>query len=361
MKLNFKNKIKISSIIKIMIIFVVIFIPMSHVFGAINPDNLENAGSDYLKQIIAAIMSIAIGPLTAALATLVNGILIVVVTLLSAIFAPVESSILFPSPDDIIFNRLAFFDPNFINRPVYNTLSNNQGGFLSTMNAASNSIVLWVAGNNTGEIKKAPVYMLKDVLQNLYYTSFLIAGTIFVLAAMLIGIKLAISTIATEKAHYKEALMVWVKGIVLLFVAHFLILAIFTLNEQIVNVISKAASNIHFPINLFESIPLIGSTVGKAVSSILTGARNLIAGIFGADTSGWSDVGDIQVPGYFGLQLMFMTKALGGDLSASIVCGIMIGQTITLIFMYLKRLFISIFLAVIAPLIIAADVIKKSI
>ena len=99
-----------------------------------------------------------------------------------------------PFPDDLIFNRVAFFDPNFIN-PT--TVSN------------------------------APVHMMQSIIQNIYFSMFTVATAIFIIAAMVIGIKLAISSIAEEKAQYKKSLTNWIMGIVLLFSAHILMAGIF--------------------------------------------------------------------------------------------------------------------------------------
>ena len=45
--------------------------------------------------------------------------------------------------------------------------------------------------------------MMQGVIQNIYFSFFTLAGTVFVLAAVIIGIKLAFSALASEKAQYK--------------------------------------------------------------------------------------------------------------------------------------------------------------
>lgn len=319
MKFNLK---KISKIICIMLIVIVVFMPFAQVFGQINPVNNESGMADSVKGFLFKMLEIGTGPLTSAIAGLMNAIIGIIFLLLYFLFSPVSAGGTFPFPDQIIFNKLAFFDPNFINPPTY--------------------------GDST-LISKAPVAMLQDLIQSLYYTGFVIAGTVFLIAAMIIGIKLALSTIATDKAHYKQALMTWVTGLFLLFTTHFIMLIIFTLNEEIVNIVSKAASEITFSLDLLKIIPL---GIGKALSTIVNG----IAGLLGATSS----VTDIEVKGYGGLLIKFAAYAFGGDLTSSIVCGVLLGQTCAIIMMYLKRLFYSIILGIIAPLIIAADVMKKS-
>jgi len=171
MKINLK---KLSTIICIMLVIIVIFMPMVNVFAEINTVNSENPDATTVKGFLAWGMTMSLGPLTAALATLVNVVLIVVFTLLYFIFSPISAGYAFPFPDQIIFNKIGFFDPNFINPTTVNG---------------------------------SPVKILQELIRNLYYTGFVIAGTVFLIAAMVIGIKLAISTIASDKAHYKQALM----------------------------------------------------------------------------------------------------------------------------------------------------------
>lgn len=317
MKLDIK---KISKIICIMIVLIALFMPSAEVFARINPNTIDTSWSSGIKGFIGKMLEIGTGPLTGAIAALINVVIGIVFLVLAFVFAPIANGFLFPFPDQIIFNKVPFFDPNFINPTLNNAMTTN-----------------------------SPVVILQGLIKNLYYTSFVIAGAVFVIAAMVIGIKLALSTIATERAHYKQALMTWITGLFLLFTTHFIMLIIFTVNEEIVTAVSVASDDIEFSLDLLKIIPL---GIGKALSTIVNG----IAGLLGADSS----VTDITVQGYGGLLIKFAAYAFGGDLPSSIVCAILLGQTVALIVMYIKRLFYSIILGMVAPLIVAADVMKKT-
>ncbi|MEG1990103.1 MAG: hypothetical protein RR144_03805 [Clostridia bacterium] len=324
MKLNMR---KITKIICICILLLIIFIPTSNVFGEINPETIQTPNwATSLKNGIAIILKIPAGVLSITVSAFINMLLGVVFALLYFIFSPISNGFLFPFPDQIIFNKIPFFDPNFINPGL-------------------------AGETNTNMFVNTPVVILQELIQNLYYTCFVIAGAVFVVAAMIIGLKLAISTIASDKAHYKQALMTWVMGLFLLFTTHFIMLGIFTVNEQVVNKISVITDDVMFNVNFLELIPL---GIGKGISKII----NTVAGIIG-DVD--SSVTDTPIPGYGGLILRFAVSAFGGDLTSSIICGVLLGQTCALIIMYLKRLFYSIILGMIAPLIIAADIIKKTV
>ena len=79
---------------------------------------------------------------------------------------------------------------------------------------------------------------------------------------------------------------------------------------------------------------------------------------FGAE----SNVTDVELKGYGGIVLMYALKAfVGQDLISSIAFLIIIGQTFGLVITYVKRVFMCIILGMMAPVIVAVDVIKKSI
>ncbi|MNN99995.1 hypothetical protein D3C81_2197810 [compost metagenome] len=65
--------------------------------------------------------------------------------------------------------------------------------------------------------------------------------------------------------------------------------------------------------------------------------------------------------GYGGMLMMFALKAFGGDFISSIICAILLGQTVIIVVMYVRRLFYCIILGMLAPAIVAVDVIKKTI
>ncbi|MNP01884.1 hypothetical protein D3C76_937120 [compost metagenome] len=284
-------------------------------------------------------MKVGLGPLFAVLSGLVNIIIFVIFALLYAIFIAGGiggASGSFPFVDQIIFNKIAFFDPNFINTPT----------------------VTGVAGG--ADVTSAPVYIMKGIIQQLYYSAFIISGAIFVIAAMVIGIKLAISTIASEKAHYKEALTHWLFGLVLLFTVHFLMAGIFAINEKIVEIASRSVQDsVEFKLDVLQAIPVIGSTVGKTVSSIIGGISDAISKLTGG--SGNTTPTAVTLHGYGGMLMMFALKAFGGDFISSIICAILLGQTVIIIVMYVRRLFYCIILGMLAPAIVAVDVIKKTI
>lgn len=68
---------------------------------------------------------------------------------------------------------------------------------------------------------------IKENIQKWYYAIWILATIINLLMLVYIGIRMAISTVASQKAVYKKKLMAWFESMVLLFVMHFIIRIIF--------------------------------------------------------------------------------------------------------------------------------------
>ncbi len=318
-KLKNKKHILMITIIILMIVALNV-LPFSNIHAYTNDAPQASDAENLVKGAIGWILSTGAGVLATPITYVINMVNVVIFSILYTVFVGskiVDTIFSFPTPDNVIFNRIGFFDPNFI---------------------------------NPTPVESAPVVQIKTVIQSLYYSFFTVAITIFVIAALVIGIKLALSTIASEKAQFKNALKNWVMGIVLLFTIHFVMAGIFAINEEIVKIASNyAGDNISFNIQVTSGIPV----VGNALSSIIRGFSDLIGSNNPIDA--------FQMNGYLGLIIQFLVKSVGGDLLSSIALTIILFQTVAIVAMYIKRLFYCIILGVIAPLVVAADVVKKSI
>ena len=80
------------------------------------------------------------------------------------------------------------------------------------------------------------------VIKNLYSTILALSVSFFGILVLITAIKLVISTIASEKAKYKKAIVDWLVGFIMLFCIHYGISFMFYLNEQLVVVASKIVS-----------------------------------------------------------------------------------------------------------------------
>ena len=132
----------------------------------------------------------------------------------------------FPYADAIIFNSLKFLDVNFI--------SPERG-----------SIFLNISGEST---------IIGKTVSAIYYTIFSLSVAFLGIAVGVIAIKLVISSIAEEKAKYKQAIKNWIVAIILVFTSHYLISFIFFVNEKVVEVASNILLTNVGKINILEGI-----------------------------------------------------------------------------------------------------------
>ena len=296
---------------------------------------LKNSSDNWVQKIIDAVVN-TIGSVAAGTVMKILNVFVIAAAafsflLLYTIWGLLGGSISdLPLPDKIVFNKMAIFDPNFINPTTDSMLRES------------------VRGTNLMSI-------IQNVASSIYFTFFIVAGLIMVIAAMVIGIKMAITSIAIEKAQYKETLNKWLLGVVLLFCLHFLILGIFTINEQVCQIAGNIGDDIKIDFN-FDGYNIVTKVAGKVkqlftwVKNKLTGSDDKIEGLV------------LHSSGYMGIILyLIFTSVFTGDLIASITLLAIVGQTMNLIVRYLKRFILVIFLAIISPLVVAVDVIKRAI
>lgn len=184
---------------------VMLFTNFSGVFGATNPDYTptvsvsEGALDAKIKDSI----------LLDALANMINAIASLAEYLIGSIFKSLTGDNIFPWADRIIFNGIGFLDINFLN-PASNSLFVSNG---------SDSI-------------------LGEVVKSVYSTIFSLAVLFLGVAVGVMAIRLAISSIAAEKAKYKQAIVNWATCIVMLFLMHYILAFVFWVNEQLVQIAS---------------------------------------------------------------------------------------------------------------------------
>ena len=156
------------------------------------------------------------------------------------VFKLLTGSTDFPWADKIVFNAVPLLDINFIH-PDSKSFVGNSG--------------------------------ITDLIKNLYSTILALAATFFGITVMITAIKLVISTIASEKAKYKQAIVDWVIGFVMLFCIHYFISFIFYLNEELVKVASQITIN------------ALNSGEAKAFVTINQEAENLIQRLENTDVT----------------------------------------------------------------------------
>lgn len=107
-----------------------------------------------------------------------------------------------------VFNQIAVFNVDFFNlsNPYQYTLGNGE-----------NKIT--IKTKNSSKVENA----LRSNVAKFYYILRLIAMAISLLVLIYVGIRMALSTISSDKAKYKSMLISWVESIVILFLMQYII------------------------------------------------------------------------------------------------------------------------------------------
>ncbi len=173
------------------------------------------------------------------------------------------------TPFVIFFNKIALIDVNFFN-------ITNDGSIISNIRS---SIAGW------------------------YYVMRMIAASILLCILIYVGIRMAISTIASDKAAYKKMLVDWVCSLALIFLLQYIILFTFAVNDAFIKALS-------------------GINDGKALSDAMVNIKELAMKVFEVNS-----------------------------IAATIVFCMLVAQTLGLLISYFNRMLKLAFLVIIAPLI----------
>lgn len=144
------------------------------------------------------------------LASMINAVASLAEYLIGAVFQSLTGEDIFPWADRIIFNGIGFLDINFIN-----------------------------PSNNSLFVKDGKDSVLGEVVKKVYSTIFSLAVLFLGVAVGIMAIRLAISSIASEKARYKQSIVNWLTCIVMLFMMHYILAFVFWINEQMVRIASN--------------------------------------------------------------------------------------------------------------------------
>lgn len=108
-----------------------------------------------------------------------------------------------------VFNEISIFNIDYFN------ISNNSNKYTYTLGTGNNETKI----ESTSKVENS----LRTSVAKYYYILRLIAMAISLVILIYVGIRMAMSTISSDKAKYKNMLMAWVESIVLLFLMQYII------------------------------------------------------------------------------------------------------------------------------------------
>lgn len=198
------------------------------------------------------------------------------------------------SIDKVVFNRVALFNINYFDTDDTYEVGDKE------ITADSNNI------------------KIKESITKSYYICRILSLAISVVILIYIGIRMAISTVASDQAKYKKMLMSWVESIVILFVMPYIMSVFFSLGESV--------TGIFFNIR--------NSLIGESVPGSLNGTY----GVF-EDTIRQRLF--VYVNEYSGLNLALW----------SLIYWVLLFNEFKFLWLYLKRVLVVGFLIIISPII----------
>lgn len=89
------------------------------------------------------------------------------------------------------------------------------------------------------------IIQLKTLIAVWYYLIRLLAVAAMAVVLVAIGIKMAVSTIASDKAVFKRMLVDWITGVILIFTMHYIMYFAITINEILVNTVRESANAVN--------------------------------------------------------------------------------------------------------------------
>ena len=200
---------------KVLIIFLVILILNNFLISGVrasDPEEMPDPFEEWLSGIIGSVIGLLTYPIRIvalaagyAMNALTAGVAYIEGTTDGAGF--VDMSII--TPFDIFFNKVQIVDINFFDIGTEDTI----------VNKIRTGIASW------------------------YYVLRLLATVILLVILIYVGIRMAISTIASDKAMYKKMLFDWIVSLALIFLIHYIIIFTVTVCSSIVNAISLSVNS----------------------------------------------------------------------------------------------------------------------
>lgn len=93
--------------------------------------------------------------------------------------------------------------------------------------------------------KKPLIIIIRELVATWYYIIRILAMAAMLLVLIVVGIKMATTTIASDKAVYKRMLVDWVVGVIILFAIHYFMIFTIYMNGVLIDVIEQSAKSIN--------------------------------------------------------------------------------------------------------------------
>ncbi len=273
-----------SAMKKVLIMTIIILLLNNFIFGTCYANDYHVETTDDIVDFLTGGIGILVAVLTLPLRLVAMGAGWAVNTLTARIAYvdkatqgnSVEDSI---TPFDIFFNKVKIFDINFFD-------IKDDGSIISQVRA---SVASW------------------------YYVMRTIAAAVLLVILIYVGIRMAISTIASDRAIYKRMLVDWTASLALIFILQYIMIFTISANNAIVNAISLVVDS--------EKIANVYDVIAR-----------------------------MAIPKEISLKAVKAIISLDSLAATAIFC-MLVWQTLGLVFSYFNRMLKLAFLIIVSPLI----------
>lgn len=195
--------------------------------------------------------------------------------------------------------------------------------------------------NSVMSVMKAPV--------NTWYNVFLsFAILVYLVALLIVGIKIVFASTGDAKAKYKETFQAWLTGVVILFLYPYVMKYTVKINNVLVEMIASDMENT----TAYTPTPEVSEEKLDSISDSF-GEDNFIASIRGEE---------LVANGVERKDMMLYIRELAGNLgqmSLTVVYAVLLGELIVILVVYYKRVFMMAFLITIFPIVAIMYIVEK--
>lgn len=177
------------------------------------------------------------------------------------------------------------------------------------------------------------VTAIKSAVAKWYYVLRLMVIALMLILLIFVGIKMAISTVASEKAVYKQMLIDWIVGMIIVFMIHYIMVLIFTINDSVINGLEPLLNN--------------NSTL------------ELEEYQYGIEPEEIETFGDRETTLYESARTRAYSLNLVDGFTGMVIYGVLVYYAWRFAVMYLMRVFNIMILTLIAPVIAASYAVNK--
>ena len=275
------------------------------------------------------------------------------------------------SPEEIFQGKILLFNVNFFEKgkePIakYEDKKDKDGNVVTDTegNPIQELKYYYYLDENGKEVKTSKQNMateLRGVVSKWYVTLRNIALVMMMIILIYIGIRMLLSTIASDKAKYKQMLQDWIMALLLLFLMHYIMAFSVKLVEKLTDIVSSSIDNKQY----YSLIPFSSdNNKAKKFKEFVkeAGLEECYVTESGEKTDDESKAKGILYPtnlmGYIRIDAQltnFGTTFIGKSLCFMIL----VLMTLYFVFTYLKRVLYMAFLTIIAPLVAVTYPIDK--